>query len=81
MCRICECLVWVVFGNIFWQECLTRKSIVNYCKITLNKCYGNFPEMSIGKEFYAPEFEVKARENTKAKLPIKEINFVDKLPE
>lgn len=56
-------------------------SIVNYCKITLNKCYGKFPEMSIGKEFYAPEFEVKARENTKAKLPIKEINFVNELPE
>ena len=36
--------------------------------------------MSIGKEFYAPEFEVKARENTKAKLPIKEITFVDALP-
>ena len=55
-------------------------SIVNYCKITLNKCYGKFPEMNIGKEFYAPEFEVKARENTKAKLPIKEITFVDALP-
>ena len=33
MCRICECLVWVVFGNIFWKECLARVSLGNYCKI------------------------------------------------
>lgn len=33
MCRICECLVWVVFGNIFWEECLARASLGNYCKI------------------------------------------------
>ena len=33
MCRICGCLVWVVFGNIFWEECLARASLGNYCKI------------------------------------------------
>ena len=27
-----------------------------------------------------PEFEIKARENTKASLPIKEIEFVEELP-
>ena len=56
-------------------------SIVDYAKVTLNKCIGKFPTMSIGDGFYAPEFEIKARENTKAKLPIKEINFVNELPE
>lgn len=54
--------------------------IVNYAKITLNKCVGKFPSISIGDGFYAPEFEIKARENTKANLPIKEITFVDEVP-
>ena len=56
-------------------------SIDNYVKITLNKCEGKFMNMSLGSEFYAPEFEVKARENTKAGLPIKEISIVESLPE
>lgn len=55
--------------------------IVNYAKITLNKCIGKFPSMSVGDGFYAPEFEIKARENTKASLPIKEVTFVTDLPE
>ena len=55
-------------------------SIKNYCKITLNKCLGKFPEMTVGSEFYAPEFQIKARENTKASLPIKSIAWVDSLP-
>ena len=56
-------------------------AIVDYAKVTLNKCIGKFPTMSIGDGFYAPEFEIKARENTKASLPIKEITFVDSLPQ
>ena len=36
--------------------------------------------MTVGDGFFAPEFEIKARENTKASLPIKEIEFVDELP-
>lgn len=55
-------------------------AIVDYAKVTLNKCIGKFPTMSIGDGFYAPEFEIKARENTKASLPIKEITFVDSIP-
>ena len=55
-------------------------AIVDYAKVTLNKCIGKFPTMSIGDGFYAPEFEIKARENTKASLPIKEITFVNELP-
>lgn len=56
-------------------------SIVNYAKVTLNKCTGKFPTMTVGDGFFAPEFEIKARENTKANLPIKEIEFVEALPE
>lgn len=56
-------------------------SIVNYAKVTLNKCTGKFPTMTVGDGFFAPEFEIKARENTKAKLPIKQIEFVEELPE
>lgn len=56
-------------------------AIVGYAKITLNKCFGKFPEMTVGKEFFAPEFEVKARENSAANLPIVSIEFVDALPE
>ena len=55
-------------------------AIVDYAKVTLNKCIGKFPTMSIGDGFYAPEFEIKARENTKASLPTKEITFVDEIP-
>ena len=55
-------------------------SIVNYAKVTLNKCTGKFPTVTVGDGFFAPEFEIKAREITKANLPIKEIEFVDTLP-
>ena len=55
-------------------------AIVGYAKITLNKCFGKFPEISIGKEFFAPEFEVKARENSAADLPIFSIEEVEELP-
>lgn len=56
-------------------------SIVNYVKITLNNCSGTAPSMNLGKEFFAPEFNVKAREATKASLPIKSMDYVATLPE
>lgn len=55
-------------------------SIKNYVCITLNNCKGKAPKFSVGKDFYAPEFEIKAREATKAKKPIKTISYVDALP-
>ena len=55
-------------------------SIKNYVCITLNNCKGKAPKFSVGKEFYAPEFEIKAREATKAKKPIKSISYVEALP-
>lgn len=55
-------------------------SIKNYAKIIFHKCRGTASTMSIGKEFYAPEFNVKAREATKAGLPCRDIEYVDVLP-
>ena len=55
-------------------------SIVNYVKITLNNCTGSAPGLNIGKEFYAPEFKIKAREATKAGLPVKSMDYVAELP-
>lgn len=55
-------------------------SIINYVKIILNNCTGNAPSMNLGKEFFAPEFNVKAREATKASLPIKSMEYVTVLP-
>ena len=56
-------------------------SIVNYVKLTLNKCEGKAPTIKVGEDFFAPEFEIKAREATKAGLPVKNIEYVDELPE
>lgn len=56
-------------------------AIVNYVKLTLNKCEGTAPTIKVGDEFFAPEFEIKAREATKAGLPVKSIEYVDELPE
>lgn len=56
-------------------------AIVNYVKLTLNKCEGKAPTIKVGDEFFAPEFEIKAREATKAGLPVKNLEYVDELPE
>lgn len=55
-------------------------TIVNYVKLTLNKCTGKAPSIKVGDDFFAPEFEIKAREATKAGLPVKSIDYVDELP-
>jgi len=55
-------------------------SIKNYVVITLNKCSGSAPGMNAAKEFYAPEYTIKAREATKAGLPIKSLSYVNTLP-
>lgn len=55
-------------------------SIKNYVVVTLNNCRGKAPAFTVGKEFYAPEFEIKAREATKASLPIKSIAYATALP-
>lgn len=55
-------------------------SIKNYVVITLNKCSGSAPGMNAAKEFYAPEYTIKAREATKAGLPIKNLSYVNSLP-
>lgn len=55
-------------------------SVKNYVKLVLNNCTGSAPGMSLGKEFYSPELTIKAREATKAKLPMKQISYVNALP-
>lgn len=55
-------------------------SIKNYVCITLNNCSGSAPGMNAAKEFYAPEYTIKAREATKAGLPIKNLSYVTSLP-
>lgn len=55
-------------------------SIKNYIKITLANCRGRAPKLGLKKEFFAPEFEIKARENTLANKPIKTVDYVDVLP-
>ena len=55
-------------------------SIVNYVKVTLNNCSGKAPKFSASKEFYAPEYTIKAREATRANLAIKSVEYVDDLP-
>lgn len=56
-------------------------AIVNYVKLTLNKCTGKAPTIKVGDDFFAPEFEIKAREATKAGLPVKSFEYVDELPQ
>lgn len=55
-------------------------SIKNYVVITLNNCSSSAPGMNAAKEFYAPEYTIKAREATKAGLPIKSLSYVTSLP-
>jgi len=55
-------------------------SIKNYVKLTLNKCTGTAPTLTFKTDFFAPAFDIDARENTLANLPIKTIDYVDTLP-
>ena len=55
-------------------------SIKNYVKLTLTNCIGKAPKLGFKKDFFAPEFEIKARENTTANKAIKLVDFVSVLP-
>jgi len=55
-------------------------SIKNYVKLTLNKCTGTAPSLTFKTDFFAPAFDIDARENTLANLPIKTLDYVDSLP-
>lgn len=55
-------------------------SIKNYTKVTLNKCKGRAAKLAYKDDFFAPEFDVDAREATKAGKPIKSIDYIDALP-
>lgn len=55
-------------------------SIKNYIKLTFNKCKGKASKATFKKDFYAPELEIEARENTKAGKTSKSVDYVDTLP-
>ncbi len=56
-------------------------NIKNYIKLTFNKCKGKASKATFKKDFYAPELEIEARENTKAGKTSKSVDYVDTLPE
>ena len=72
-------VAWINFNHYkdVFDELLNKGVEV---KIILNNCTGTAPSMNLGKEFFAPEFNVKAREATKASLPIKSMEYVTVLP-
>lgn len=68
------------FITEIYVENYEGRSVKNYAKITMNYCVGKATKMSFKKDFFSPEFEIECSENTKAKLTMKSIDFVDKLP-
>lgn len=56
------------------------ESVTNYVKFTFNKCRGSIMSFDLKKEFFTPEFNIRATENTKADKPIYSIDYVDVLP-
>ena len=68
------------FRMVIYIANYEQDSVKNYVKLTLNKCTGNTPGFNAAQEFYAPEYTVKAREASKAGLPVKSIRYVDSLP-
>lgn len=56
------------------------ENVLNYVKITFPKCRGKILKLDFKKEFFAPEFDVRATENTKLKKPAYSFDYVDALP-
>lgn len=56
-------------------------SVVGYVALIFNYCTGSTPDFEFKSgEFYAPVFNLNARENTLANKPIKSIKFLKELP-
>ncbi|WP_238884525.1 hypothetical protein [Clostridium sp. YIM B02551] len=56
------------------------EAVLNYVKFTFWKCKGTPIKFDLKKEFFAPEFNLTAKENSKLKKPIYSIDYVDLLP-
>lgn len=56
------------------------ESVINYVKFTFPKCRGKLIKLDLKKEFFAPEFDVRATENTKLKKSCYSFDYVDSLP-
>lgn len=52
------------------------EEIVNYVKFTFPKCRGTLINLNFRKEFFAPEFDIKATDNTKLKKPVYSFDYV-----
>jgi hypothetical protein len=68
------------FRTIMYIANYEGDSITNYVKLTLTNCIGKAPKLGFKKDFFAPEFEIKARENTLAGLATKLVDYVSTLP-
>lgn len=56
------------------------ENVLNYVQFTFPKCKGKIFKLDFKKEFFAPEFEVRATENTKLKKPAYSFDYIDVLP-
>lgn len=68
------------FKLTIYVENRNGDDIVNYVKFTFSKCRGKILKLQFKKEFFAPEFEVRATENTKLAKPVYGFDYVDTLP-
>lgn len=56
------------------------EAVVNYVKFSFWKCKGKPIKLDFKKDFFAPEFEITATENTKLKKSAYSFDYVDTLP-
>lgn len=56
------------------------ENVLNYVKFTFPKCRGKVIKLDFKKEFFAPEFDVRATENTKLKKSAYSFDYIDALP-
>lgn len=56
------------------------ESVINYVKFTFPKCRGKILKLDLKKEFFAPEFDVRATENTKLGKSCYSFDYIDALP-
>ncbi|MBU3195646.1 hypothetical protein KPL26_03075 [Clostridium algidicarnis] len=56
------------------------ENVLNYVKLTFPKCRGKVIKLDFKKEFFAPEFDVRATENTKLKKSAYSFDYIDALP-
>lgn len=56
------------------------EAVINYVKFTFWKCKGSILSFDLKKEFFTPEFNIRATENTTLDKPPYSFDYVDSLP-